>query len=50
MDMGVGFSPDEYTQRRRRLAKQLPDQGLIVVQGAAPPSGFEAFRQTNEFY
>ncbi|MBI5833001.1 MAG: aminopeptidase P N-terminal domain-containing protein [Armatimonadetes bacterium] len=44
------FTPAELTDRRRRVLAAVGDDAVALVQGAAPPRGFVAFRQTNELY
>ncbi|HOD81392.1 MAG: Xaa-Pro aminopeptidase [Planctomycetes bacterium ADurb.Bin126] len=41
---------DEFIQRRRRVLERIGPSGVVVLQGAAAPEGYELFRQTNEFY
>lgn len=44
------FTPAELTDRRARVLGAIGPEAVALVQGAAPPRGFVAFRQTNELY
>ena len=44
------FPPEEYAARRARGFDEIGPKACAVVQGAGPVRGFEAFRQTNEFF
>ncbi len=44
------FTPEEFAARRARVMDEIGRTALAVVQGAAEPSGFRRFRQTNEFH
>ena len=44
------FTPEEFAARRERVFEAIGTDTCGVVQGAGPVNGFEAFRQTNEFF
>ena len=47
----TNFSPDEFTNRRKKIFDEIGNDALAVVQGADPPLGsFDLFRQSNEFF
>jgi len=49
MQRHIEFPPEEFAARRARLLELLGGASA-VLQGAGPARGFEAFRQTNDFY
>ena len=44
------FPPEEFASRRARIFEAIGPEAHAVLQGAAPPRGFEVFRQSNQFY
>jgi len=44
------FKPEEFLTRRGRVLERIGGGAVAVLQGAATPPGFDAFRQTNEFH
>jgi len=44
------FTADELTQRRMRVMENMGAPAVALLQGEPAPPGFEAFRQSNEFY
>ncbi len=44
------FTPDEFSERRDRIYKEIGDDAFATIQGAPMPMGFQFFRQNNEFY
>jgi Xaa-Pro aminopeptidase len=48
--MQTDFAPGELKGRRAKVLGRIGADACALVQGAGPVRGFEAFRQTNEFY
>jgi Xaa-Pro aminopeptidase len=44
------FPPEEFAQRRVKVYDAIGIGAIALVQGAASPSGYVRFRQSNEFY
>ena len=44
------FPPEEFAARRARIFEAIGPRACAVLQGGPPVRGFEAFRQTNQFY
>lgn len=44
------FDPAEFAARRARVFEKIGPDACAVIQGAGPVLGFEAFRQSNEFF
>jgi Xaa-Pro aminopeptidase len=44
------FSASDFRARRERIYDAIGAKAIAVIQGAAPVSGFEVFRQTNELF
>ena len=44
------FSPQEFEERRDRVYDEIGSTGIAIIQGAAMPKGYTAFRQNNEFF
>ncbi|MDA0836478.1 MAG: Xaa-Pro peptidase family protein [Planctomycetota bacterium] len=44
------FTPEEFASRRRRVFDTIGSNAVAVMQGTPEPEGFDAFRQSNEFY
>ncbi|HEX5322826.1 MAG TPA: aminopeptidase P N-terminal domain-containing protein [Capsulimonadaceae bacterium] len=44
------FPPEEFVKRRARVFDEIEPGSHALIQGAGPVSGFELFRQTNEFF
>lgn len=50
MSFQTDFTLAELAERRRRLAKSLPDGAAALIPGAGAPQGVSRFRQFNDFY
>lgn len=46
----TNFPPEELAARRARILDAIGPDAQALLQGAAPPRGFEMFRQANQFY
>jgi Xaa-Pro aminopeptidase len=44
------FTKEEFVQRRQHIFDAIGNQSLALIQGGSSVTGFEVFRQTNEFY
>ncbi len=44
------FPPEEFAARRDIVFDRIGDEACAVLQGAAPPRGFDPIRQTNQFF
>lgn len=44
------FSIEDFEERRTQLFEYIGPNGIVLLQGARSVDGFEAFRQTNNFY
>lgn len=44
------FSPQEFADRRNKVYDEIGPSGIAIIQGAAMPKGYTAFRQNNEFF
>jgi len=44
------FPPEEFAERRAKIFDAIGPDAHALLQGAPAPAGFDAFRQTNDFY
>ena len=44
------FAPEEFASRRQRVFDTIGTDAVAVMQGMPESDGFDAFRQSNEFY
>lgn len=44
------FTPQEFAERRDKVYDEIGTSAIAIVQGAAMPKGYTAFRQNNEFF
>jgi len=44
------FAPEEFASRRQRVLDTIGGDAVAVMQGMPESDGFDAFRQSNEFY